>query len=327
MNPTTYKPAAMNKPVESMMAAVASALEANLLKNGRIILASADLSTSCKIDRVVRAFPANFIDFGIAEQNMVSVCAGLAHEGWLPFLFTFGVFATLRAAEQVRTDVFYNRVPVVVVGTHSGVSTGPAGCTHYAIEDIAVARSFAGSTVIVPSDSVSAEWAANMLVEAPRPCYLRLDRNPLPRVHDTSETLEIGKAARIREGEDIAILACGSCVSDSRIAAETLDRDHGISASVWDFHTVKPIDTDVVGSLAGSCDLIVTVEEHTRIGGLGGAVSEVLAGMDGAKLVRLGIDDQFPHGGPVQAVRSRLGIDADGIVASVLRNVRSAQIS
>jgi transketolase len=305
-----------------MMEAAAMELEHQMYSNDRILVATADLTTSCKLEHIQERFPDRFLDFGIAEQNMVTVAAGLAHEGWLPFVFTFGVFASLRASEQVRTDVCYNNVPVVVVGTHSGVSTGPAGPTHYAIEDIAVIRSFANSTVIVPCDATTVRWAIRTLVAQPRPCYVRLDRNPLPQIHAPEARLKMGKGVRLREGSDIAIIACGSCVTDAVSAAEQLSRNHGVSAAVWDMHTVKPVDTSLIISLALEHDLIVTVEEHSCIGGLGSAVAETVASNGGCGVMRIGIGDQFPRGGPVASVRRRLGINADGIVTSVVGRLK-----
>ena len=287
----------------------------------RIVVMTADLVGSCRLTEIERRYPDRFINVGVAEQNMVSISGGLALAGFRPVTHTFSIFSSLRACEQVRTDVFYNELPVLIVGSHSGVSTGPAGPTHYSIEDMAVVRAMPGSVLCCPSDDVSAEWALRTLLDLGRPAYLRLDRNPLPRIHADASNLELGRPVRVAGpgsgDEEVVIFACGAMTSVSLEALHELEA-RGIRTSLYDVVTLKPLDDEAILRAIKGRSLVVTVEEHTVIGGLGGAVAETLrAAGPGPPLVRVGIPDLFPQGGPPESVRARLGLTRAGVVERI----------
>lgn len=304
--------------MRSQMMAHVETLSELMNSDKSIVTMTADLVGSCKLNQIEDRFPDRFMNVGIAEQNMLSVAAGLALGGLRPVTHTFSVFSSLRACEQLRSDIFYNNLPVTVIGTHCGVSTGTAGPTHYSLEDMAVVRAMPGSILICPSDDISASWALKSVLADKSPAYIRLDRNPLPRLHSDDSSMVLGQPVPLREGEDVVFFACGSATGRTLKAADAL-KAKGINSAVYDCITIKPLDSNVIANAARGKRLVVTVEEHSIIGGLGGSVAEILAEQPvNAALVRIGIPDLYPKGGPVEAVRSRLGIDADGIADKVL---------
>jgi transketolase len=295
-------------------------------RDDRIVVMTADLVGSCRLQDIERDYPERFVNVGVAEQNMIGVAAGLAHGGMAPFAHSFAVFVALRACEQVRSDLFYNRMNVTVVGTHSGISTGPAGPTHYSLEDIAVVRALPESVVIVPADAVTAGAATRHLAAYDGPAYLRLDRNPLPVLYDTPERFAFGRINTLRAPGEVAILATGAMVAVALETSLLLEEVHSISAGVFDVHTIKPLDRPTILEAASRCRLLATVEEHNTTGGLGGAVAETLAAVgDAAPLRRFGIDEQYLRGGPLETGRRRAGLEPQQIAAAIVATLEGSE--
>jgi transketolase len=285
-----------------------------------VVVGTADLKYSNGLVAFERAHPDKFIQFGISEQNMVSVAAGLAADGMLPYVATFASFLALLACEQVRTDVAYTGLPVRLIGHHAGITLGFYGTSHHATEDLAILRSMAGMVVVAPADHVQLHAAILATVDHPGPIYFRIGRGRDPQVYEDCRDWTLGKAVWHREGHDVAIIATGSCVHPSLEAAEQLERE-GISTAVIDMHTIKPIDEDSVLRAARAAQLVMTVEEHNVIGGLGGAVAEVLTRHGAAcRLHRHGIPDEYSPVGPPLHLYRHYGLDGQGVA----REARSA---
>ncbi|MBI4056090.1 MAG: transketolase family protein [Elusimicrobia bacterium] len=284
-----------------------------------IVVCCADLLKSTKLREFQRTFPQRVFNFGISEQNMMSAAAGMSLEGLHPFVSTFGVFASMRACEQVRTDVVYQGTRVKIIATHSGLSFGQAGTTHHCTEDLAIMRSFARMTVIVPADSFETAQVIRALVDHEGPAYVRLGRGfEFPAYESDQFEFKIGKANKIKEGDALTVIACGVGVEGAKEAAESLEFDEGISIRVLDMHTIKPLDREAVQKAARETKRIITVEEHNIIGGLGSAVAEVLAeeGVS-VRFKRLGIPDTFCQIGYPEDLYKVYGIDSDGIIKAV----------
>ena len=284
-----------------------------------IVVLTADLAKSTKLGVFFNAYPERSFNMGIAEQNMVTTAAGLALAGKKPYLSTFACFASMRACEQVRTDICYPRLNVKIMGTHSGLSMGNGGTTHHATEDLAIMRSFANMTVVVPADGIEAAKLAQASVEHNGPLYFRVGRGFEPPVYDTMDyDFQIGKARTMAEGSDITVIACGVCVLQAVEAAEELADENGVSVRVINMHTIKPLDTEAILQAAEETGKILTVEEHNIIGGLGGAVAETLAeaGVP-CKLKRLGVPDVFSVIGYPEELHRYYGIEIDGIKKGV----------
>jgi transketolase len=285
--------------------------------NPRVVALTADLGSSVRTAEFAHSFPERAFNFGIAEQDMMGAAAGLALSGKIPFVTTYAVFASLRAAEQARTDVAYGNLPVRICASHSGLTIGAGGPTHQSIEDVAIYRGMPNMTVIVPADGVEAAAATRAIAELPGPAYLRLSRAKEPTVYQTEDRFRIGSANTVREGRDVAIVACGSCVGRSLRAAERLSAED-IDVRVIDMHTIKPLDTDAVVGSARGTGALLTVEEHSIVGGLGSAVAEVLAEAGLAvRFKRLGLPDQFPTTGPYEELLAFYGLDAHGIALAL----------
>lgn len=264
--------------------------------------------------------PRRFLDFGIAEASAVGAAAGLALRGKRPFLNTFGVFAMMRAAEQVRLDICYHQVPVVIAGMFTGIAAGFSGPTHHAIEDVAVARALPNLTVIAPADAVSAYQATIAAAAHDGPVYLRLGVEAGAPVYHRPEPFRIGKATVLRDGADLTLVASGVSVVPSTLAAAELLAARGIDARVLDMPTIKPIDAESLEIAALETGHVITVEEHSVIGGLGSAVAEVLAERAPVRVTPLGLPDAFCKViGSYQELMHRYGLDAEGIAESVLR--------
>jgi transketolase len=285
--------------------------------DARVVALTADLGSSVRIAEFARHFPDRAFNFGVAEQDMMGAAAGLALGGKIPFVTTYAVFASLRAAEQARTDVAYGNLPVRICASHSGLSLGPGGPTHHSTEDVAIYRTMPNMTVIVPADGVEAAAATRAVVDLPGPVYMRLSRAKESTVYTTEDRFHIGAANTVRTGPDGTIIACGSCVGRSLQAAESLSKE-GIEVRVVDMATIKPIDRQAILSAARDTGAMVTVEEHTVIGGLGSAVAEVLAEAGlGIRFKRLGLQDLFATTAPYEELLALYGLDAQGIAQSV----------
>ncbi len=282
-----------------------------------IVVLDADLAAATQTKKFKAAFPERFIDCGIAEGNMMSVAAGIASTGKVPFASTFAMFAAGRAFEQVRNSIGYPHANVKICATHGGISVGEDGASHQCNEDFGLMRLIPGMTVICPSDAVEAEAALSAVYEYQGPVYVRFGRLAVPVYNDPDTyQFEIGKSISLREGSDVTIIATGLEVYESLQAAEMLAAD-GISAGVINMHTLKPLDEEAVISAAEKTGKIVTVEEHTVIGGLGSAVSDVVAGRAPAQVCRIGIQDVFGESGPAVDLLHKYGLDAEGIYGSV----------
>ncbi len=280
----------------------------------RIVALTADLGSSVRTAWFAEEFPDRAFNFGIAEQDMMGAAAGLALAGKIPFVSTYAIFASLRAAEQARTDVAYGNLPVRICASHSGLTIGPGGPTHQSIEDVAIYRGMPNMTVIVPADGVGAAAATRAAIDLPGPVYMRLSRAKEPTVYRSEKGVRLGIANTVRQGTDLTIIACGPCVGRS-LAAAGLLAEEGIQARVIDVHTIKPIDVQTVVGAADDTGRVLTVEEHSIIGGLGSAVAEALAEAgQGVRFRRLGIPDQFPTTGPYEELVTYYGLDAAGIV-------------
>jgi len=280
-----------------------------------IVVLTGDLAKSTKIDEFFETFPERSFNFGIAEQNMMGAAAGFAISGMIPVVSTLAVFACLRVCEQIRTDIAYPNLKVIIVATHAGVSFGQAGPTHHCTEDLGIMRTMANMCVVAPADSIETAKALISAIDRPGPVYIRIGRGFEPLVYENSDyKYRIGEAITIREGKDFTVIACGNTVSAAKTAADMLAKE-GIDVRIINMHTIKPIDKEVILKSANETKFIITVEEHNIIGGLGSAVAEVLAEQGiGIKLHRLGLPDTYSVIGPAEELYHKYLIDADGIV-------------
>ena len=286
-------------------------------ENPDIVVLDADLAAATKTGMFKKAYPDRFIDCGIAECNMVGIGAGLAAAGMIPFVSSFAMFAAGRAFEQVRNSVGYPHLNVKIGATHGGISVGEDGATHQCCEDIALMRTIPGMTVIVPSDDVEARAAVKAAAEMDGPVYMRFGRLAVPVINDTADyKFEIGKGTVLKEGTDVAIIANGLCVAEALEAAKKLEAD-GINAKVINMATVKPLDEELVLEAAKETGKVVTVEEHSVIGGLGSAVCDVLSEKLPTPVLKIGINDVFGHSGPAVELIKEFGLDGDSIAKKV----------
>ena len=286
-------------------------------KHDNVVVLDADLAAATKTGIFKKAFPERHIDCGIAESNMIGVAAGLATTGMVPFASSFAMFAAGRAFEQVRNSVGYPKLNVKIGATHAGISVGEDGATHQCNEDIALMRTIPGMVVINPSDDIEAKAAVEAAYEHVGPVYLRFGRLAVPVINDNPDyKFELGKAVTLKEGTDVTIIASGLPVPEALAAAEKLAAD-GISAAVINMHTIKPLDEEVVIKAAETTGKIVTVEEHSIIGGLGSAVCDVVAEKAPAKVMKIGINDVYGESGPAVELVKKYGLDADSIYAKV----------
>lgn len=296
-------------------------------KDERVVGLGADITASVGMNLFRDAFPDRFFSMGIAEQDAVAVASGLALSGKIPVFSTYGVFAAHRANDQLRISACYNHAHVVIGGAHAGVSVGPDGATHQALEDIAAMRVLPNMTVISPCDATQAKIATEKaILELDGPVYIRFGREPMPDYTAEDQDFQIGKAQLMREGDDITIVATGHEVWEALEAAHMLAH-MGISARVINMHTIKPLDGDILNKAAEETRLIFTVEEHQVAGGLGGAVSEFLSENHPIRVIRIGMDDCFGESGQAQALMHKFGLDAAGIVNRVLEVVANNDLS
>ena len=275
-----------------------------------LVVLDADLAGATKTGIFKKAFPERHIDCGIAESNMMGIAAGLATAGKVPFASSFAMFAAGRAYEQVRNSIGYPKLNVKIGATHAGISVGEDGATHQCNEDIALMRTIPGMVVINPSDDVEAKAAVMAAYEHEGPVYLRFGRLAVPVINDRPDyKFELGKGVVFKEGKDVTIIATGLCVSESLEAAKLLAAA-GVDAEIINIHTIKPLDKELVVASAKKTGKVVTVEEHSVIGGLGSAVCDVLAEEAPTKVLKIGVNDTFGESGPAEKVAEYLGFTA-----------------
>lgn len=280
-----------------------------------LVVLDADLAGATKTATFQKAFPDRFIDCGIAECNMTGIAAGLATCGKIPFISSFAMFAAGRNFEQVRNSIGYPHLNVKIGATHAGITVGEDGATHQCNEDVALMRTIPGMTVIVPSDDIEARAAVRAAIEMDGPVYLRFGRAAVPVINERDDyKFEIGKGVLLREGADVTIIASGICVESALGAAEKLAAD-GIDAEVINIHTIKPLDEELVLASAKKTGKVVTVEEHSVIGGLGSAVCDVLSEKAPTKVCKIGVYDRFGESGSAAALVEKFGLDAQGVYA------------
>ena len=288
----------------------------------RIVVLDADLSKSTKTDTFKKKYPERFLNMGIAEGNMMVVAAGLATCGKVVFASTFAVFAAERACEQVRNSICYPKLNVKIGATHAGISVGEDGASHQAVEDMAIMRSLANMVVLSPSDAVETRHAVKAAIEHDGPVYLRLGRLGVPAIYDESTfKFQLGKGITISEGTDVTIIATGLMVH-AAIEARQLLAGEGINARIVDIHTIKPIDNDIIVKAAKETGAIVTVEEHSIIGGLGSAVAEVLVQNYPAPVKMVGMKDTFGRSGKPNLLMEYYGLTAKDIAESAKEAIK-----
>ena len=286
------------------------------------VVLDADLSGATKTGIFKKAFPERHINCGIAEGNMMSVAAGIATTGKVAFASSFAMFAAGRAFEQVRNSIGYPHLNVKIGATHAGISVGEDGATHQCNEDIALMRTIPGMVVINPADDVEARAAVKAAYEHEGPVYLRFGGLAVPVINDREDyKFEIGKGIVLREGKDVTLIATGLEVAETIEAAEMLAAD-GIDAKVINIHTIKPIDEDLIVAAAKETGKVVTIEEHSVIGGLGSAVCDVLAEKAPTKVMKIGVNDTFGESGPALALIKKYGLDAEGIYIKIKNFLR-----
>jgi len=287
-------------------------------KNPKVFVLGADTTSSVLINNFQERFPERFINVGIAENNMIGMASGLAITGFIPFVSTYGVFSTGRPWEQIRTTVCYSNLNVKIAGSHSGLMVGPDGATHQALEEITIMRCLPRMKVIVPCDFIETKKTVIASAYIDGPVYIRYGREDTPVFTSKDTPFEIGKANILRDGSDVAIMACGTMVYESLIAAEILEK-RGIEAKVINIHTIKPIDEKVIINAAKECGAIVTVEEHQIYGGFGSAISEVLVKSCPVPVEMLGINDRFGESGDPYDLIYKFGLKDINIVDTVLK--------
>lgn len=288
-------------------------------KHPEVVGLTADLSKSTKIGMLAEKFPERFFNVGIAEQNMFGMAAGMASAGLVPFVSTFAIFTSMRALDQVHTDICYQNLNVKMIATHAGLSFGQAGSTHHCTEDIAIMRAMANCKVIVPADGIETAKVIYEAYENDGPTYIRINRGFDQKLYENGDyEFEIGKAIEMVDGTDLTVIACGSCVYQAVEAAKILDSVDGLRIRVINMHTIKPIDKEAILKAVHETRRIITVEDHNVIGGLGSAVAEVVAESGKAcAFTRLGIPDTFSIIGLHEDLMSHYKIDTNGILETV----------
>lgn len=288
--------------------------------NPDVIVFDADLAGATKTGIFKKEFPDRHFDCGIAESNMVGVAAGMSTTGKIPFVSSFAMFLAGRAYEQIRNSVGYPHLNVKLGATHAGISVGEDGATHQCNEDIALMRAIPGMTVIVPCDDIEARQAVFAAAEIKGPVYLRFGRLAVPVINDENYKFEVGKAVELKKGDDVTIIATGLMVSRALDAAKMLEENKGIHARVINMHTVKPIDKDAIVAASKETKFIVTAEEHSVIGGLYSAVTEVTSSQAPCKVIPVAVMDTFGKSGPATELLEEYGLTAENIYNKVLEN-------
>lgn len=282
-------------------------------KNENIVVLDADLSSATKTNLFAKEFPNRFFDIGIAEQNMMSTAAGIATCNKIPFASTFAVFAAGRAYDQIRNSICYPNLNVKICATHAGITVGEDGATHQMIEDISLMRTLPNMKVLSVCDDMETKWAVNEISKIDGPCYLRLARVATPDIYDENQKFKFGKGIQIGNGTDATIFATGVTVNEAIKAKEELLK-RGIDVRVVDIHTIKPIDKDLIVKCAEETNKLISIEDHSIIGGLGSAISEVLTEFYPKKLIRLGVKDMFGRSGKAFDLMKFYHITSDDII-------------
>ena len=287
-----------------------------------ILVVDADIGKSCKTGDFRIQLPEQYLNVGIAEQNCAGVAAGLATCGKIPFVVTYAAFGSMRMCEMIRQEICYTHLNVKIACSHGGVTPANDGASHQAIEDMGILRTIPNMTVVMPADYASARKLVRAAAEFDGPVYLRFTRDAVPVIYDEDEEFEIGRAKKLREGKDVAILANGDTVRLAIQAAEAL-AEEGIEARVYDFHTIKPLDEEAVRSCIEEIGRIVTVEDHNILNGLGSAVCELVAEAGRGKVKRIGIQDQFGQSAPYERLLAMNGVTVENIVAETKKLVKA----
>lgn len=282
-------------------------------KNEQIIAIGADISDSTRVNWFRDEFPERFVSIGIAEQNQMGIAAGMSLKGKIPFVCNYGVFLAGRAWDQIRTTVCYSNLNVKLAGAHGGISVGPDGATHQALEEISIMRCLPNMTVVVPADSIETKKATIASISMHGPVYIRFGREKVPVVTGEDTSFEIGKAYVCRKGTDVSIIACGVMVYEALVAAEKLQKE-GISAEIINNHTIKPIDKETIIETAMNTGAVVTAEEHQVMGGMGSAVLEVLAQNYPVPVKMIGVIDRFGESGDADTLMKSFNLKSDDIV-------------
>ena len=285
-------------------------------ENKDVVVLDADLAGATKTNIFAKEFPERFFDMGIAEQDMVATAAGFSTCGKIPFASTFAVFATGRSYDQIRNSICYPNLNVKICGTHCGITVGEDGATHQMLEDINLMRGLPNMTVISPADDVEAKWAVREAAKIEGPVYIRFGRAATPIIHEEGTKFELGKAIQFGEGTDATVFATGIMVAEALKAKEELEKE-GINIRVVDFHTIKPIDSEIIIKSAKETKKLISIEEHSIIGGLGSAVAEVLVENCPAKLVRMGMKDVFGKSGNASELLKYFGLTSKDIIEEI----------
>jgi len=285
--------------------------------NRDIVVFDADLSSATKTSIFAKKFPDRFFNMGIAEQDMIGTAAGMSTFGKIPYVSTFAMFAAGRGYDQIRNSICYPNLNVKICATHSGITVGEDGATHQMLEDIGLMRGLPNMTVISTSDDVQTKWAVEEISKINGPVYLRLCRLDTPLIYERNKKFEIGKAEQIGEGTDATIFATGVVVSEALLAKRELEKQ-GVKVRVVDMHTIKPIDREMIVKCAKETDKLISVEDHSIIGGLGSSIAEVLTEEYPKKLIRIGIKDEFGKSGKATELLKYYGLTAENIVQQVL---------
>lgn len=285
-------------------------------ENKDVIVLTADLAGATKTSLFEKEFPDRFINVGIAEQNLIGISAGLATTGKIPFASTFAMFAAGRAYDQIRNSVAYPKLNVKICGTHAGVTVGEDGATHQMLEDLSLMRSIPNMTVLCPSDDTQTKWAIKEMAKFDGPVYIRLARVATPVIYDENQKFEIGKMVQIGDGTDATIFATGVEVAEALKAKEELEKEN-INIRVVDVHTIKPIDREMIVKCAKETEKIITIEDHSIIGGLGTAICEVLSEEYPTKVIRMGMNDKFGKSGKAEQLLKYFKLDSQAIIEKV----------
>jgi transketolase len=285
-------------------------------RNENVVAIGADITSSVKVDLFKERFPDRFFNIGIAEQNQIGIAAGLSLVGKIPFVTNYGVFLAGRTWDQIRTTVCYSNLNVKLGGAHGGVSVGPDGATHQALEEISIMRCLPNMKVIVPADFYETKKATIEAAEISGPIYIRFGREKVPVITCENTPFEIGKAYAMKEGKDVAIIACGAMVYESLVAAEELIKE-GISCMVINNHTIKPLDSEAIIEAAKITGAFVTVEEHQVYGGMGSAISELISQNYPIPIKMIGIQDRFGESGDPEELMKAFGLKSSNIITAV----------
>lgn len=285
-------------------------------ENENVVVLTADLAGATKTSLFEKEFPDRFINVGIAEQNMIGISAGLATTGKIPFASTFAMFAAGRAYDQIRNSVAYPKLNVKICGTHAGVTVGEDGATHQMLEDLSLMRSIPNMTVLCTSDDVQTRWAVKEMAKIDGPVYIRLARVATPVIYNENQKFEIGKMVQIGDGTDATVFATGVEVAEALKAKEELEKEN-INIRVVDVHTIKPIDREMIIKCARETKKLITIEDHSIIGGLGTAVCEVLSEECPTKVVRMGMQDRFGKSGKAEQLLKYFKLDSQAIIEEI----------